>query len=283
MHRWFKHILAFTAALIFLQLLASERSDAAISVYPTFLFLTAPSRAISISVTNSGMTQIEVWVDFRFGYPVTNDTGGVEMKYLDSSDVTEPMATGWIHAFPQRFVLAPQESQTVRIMISPPPALPSGEFWSRMLFHSFSKEEIDLKNKQKGGIRSGFRVLSNIDVPFHFRNGRVFTGVTFQNVTAIPEKGSLKVITDVSRTGNASFWGIYKITLRNAAGHIVLTQDKRIAVYKTIHLHSVIDVSTLQPGSYTVELELTSKRTDVRPEYILHTDPVKKSVPVTIS
>lgn len=283
MRRWYRPIFTYVTALILFQLLAIERSDAAISVYPTFLFLSAPSRAISISVTNSGMTQIEVWVDFRFGYPVTNDTGMVEMKYLDSTDITEPMATGWIHAFPQRFVLGPQEAQTVRIVISPPPALPSGEFWSRMLFHSFSKEEINLKTKPTGGIKSGFKVLSNIDVPFHYRNGRVFTGVSIQNVTTIPEKGVLKVLTDLSRTGNASFWGIYRISLRNTAGHIVLTQDKKIALYKSIHLQSVLDVSTLPPGTYTLEIELTSKRTDVKPEYILHADPVKKNVPVTIS
>jgi hypothetical protein len=262
-------------------LLFQRPLQAGVTVYPTFLFLNSPNRAASLVVTNNSSVAAEIWIDFRYGYPLGDDSGNIYMKFFDSTDDSEPSAVSWLRAFPQRFVLEPQESQKIRILVSPPAGISSKEYWARVIIHSKDKETTPVGN-QRGQIRTGIKLMTNVDVPFHYRNGRVSTGVIFQNVEVQAQPGMVKIVTDLARTGNASYWGIYKVVLRDSRGKIVTTKDQNIAVYQNLRYVMPVDLSKVPSGTYTLELEISSQRRDIRQEFLLVSEPLRRNITITI-
>ena len=275
-------ILRFLFVWAVFLLLHQQILQAGVTVYPTFIFVNAPNRATSIVVTNNSSVTSEIWVDFRYGYPAGDDSGNVFMKFIDSADVGEPSAVSWIRAFPQRVVLEPQESQKIRVLLSPPQGLSSKEYWTRLIIHSKDKENLPTSGSQRGQLRSGIKLLTNVDVPVHYRSGQVSTGVILQNVDARTNSGILTILTDLARAGNASFWGIYKIVLRDQQGKKVTTKDQNIAVYQNLRYAMRVDVTKVPAGTYTLELEISSQRRDIRREFLLVSDPVRRNINITI-
>ncbi len=257
--------------------------SAGVDVYPLYLFLTLPSRTVSVSVTNPTETRQEAWVEFRYGYPVAGDSGKFAMHYVDSPYVNEPAAVTWMRAFPQRFVLGPKESQLVRVMISPPPGLAPGEYWARVVVSSFDRE---LKNKAVvapgGNLQMHLQYISQIDIPLHYRVGHVTTGLTVNHVTASPLKGKLILGIGLNRTGTASYWGTMSLRLRNHDGQIVKSDDHQVAVYKDIDYPYSLDVSTVPAGTYSLEVSFATRRPGVQNEYLIKTDPVKYTQEITL-
>jgi P pilus assembly chaperone PapD len=256
-------------------------SNAGINIFPPFVFVGSPNRAVSLNVTNNSLTDTEVWIDFRFGYPASDDTGGIYMKFMDSVEVSEPTAVSWLRVFPQRFVLGPQETQTVRVIITPPPGQAPGEYWARVIFHSIDKKEPEQKPGQTG-TRTGFKLMTNLDIPIHYRNGRVSTGVTLLDARASVESGFIKVLSDLQRSGNASFWGTCSMKLRDQDGKIVAKKDNNVVVYEGLRFLSRLNIAQVKSGSYTLDVEFSTRRPDLKPDVVLTAPPVSKSFSVII-
>jgi len=252
-----------------------------VNVFPPFVFVSAPNKAVSMNVTNNALVETEVWVDFRYGYPVTDDTGGIIMKFIDSTQLSDPSAVSWLRVFPERFVLGPQETQTVRVIISPPPGQAAGEYWARVIFHSMDKKEVQIKPGQTG-TRTGFKLLSNLDIPLHYRNGRVSTGVSLVQASAKVENGLIKVLSELKRTGNASYWGTCSMKLRDQNGKMVVKKDNNIVVYQELRFLSRLDISGVKPGTYSLDVEFSTRRPDLKSEVVLVAPPVSRSFSVTI-
>ena len=276
-HRWLLLLLTVWGAT----LLMASAAWAGVGVYPTFLFLNAPNRAVSLVVTNSSAVTSEIWIDFRYGYPVGDDSGNIYMRYADSSDIGEQSATGWIRAFPQRIVLESQESQKIRLLVSPPSGLSSKEYWARVIIHSKDRED-RVSSTVQGQTRSGMKLLTNVDVPFHYRSGLVSTGVILQNLELETKSGVLNVKSELARTGNAAYWGIYRLTLRDQLGKTILLKEQNIVVYQNLKYTIPLDISKCSSGSYTLEVEISSQRRDIRREHQLISDPVRRNVNVVI-
>lgn len=270
----------FVWAVVFL--LHQQVLQAGVTVYPTFVFINAPARATSIVVTNNSSVASEIWIDFRYGYPVGDDSGNVFIKFFDTTDVGEQSAVQWIRAFPQRFVLEAQESQKIRVLLSPPPGLASREYWARLIIHSKDKETFSTTTTQRGQLRSGIKLLTNVDIPVHYRSGQASTGIILQNLETQVNGGTLFVLSDLARSGNASFWGMYKAVLRDQGGKVVLTKEQNIAVYQNLRYGIKIDVSKLRSGTYTLEIEISSQRRDIRREFLLTSEAVRRNINITI-
>jgi hypothetical protein len=269
--------------VVFALLIGISDATAGISVYPTYLFLQSPTRAASIIITNNSNNATEIWIDFRYGYPASDDSGNVFIQYLDSADVAEPSALGWIRVFPQRIILESQESQKVRVLVSPPAGLPSREYWARIVIHSQDRESISpVTTQQQRQLRSAMKLMTNIDIPFHYRVGQVFSGVVLQGVNAEVRSGVLRLINDITRSGNASFWGTYKAVLRDQKGKAVATKEKNVIVYHTLQYLFTVDVTKVPQGTYTLEIEITPHRRDIKREFLLASQPVRQNINVTI-
>ena len=107
----------------------------AVLVSPLAIFMDARARTAEVTLVNTTTTPEEVTIDLRYGYSTT-DTNEVPMvpTFAPESVTAEaPSAARFTRVFPRRVVLAPGQSQTVRLFASPSPAIPDGEYWARFL------------------------------------------------------------------------------------------------------------------------------------------------------
>lgn len=119
-------------------LLMSSLAQAQVLVAPTLLFVSDQSRFGTFFVMNRSNVPQEISISFRFGYPVSDSTGNVWMQYDDSLMAQNHSCRSWVRGFPEKFVINPGQRQVVRLLISPPPMIPDGEYWTRLItdFHA---------------------------------------------------------------------------------------------------------------------------------------------------
>lgn len=254
---------------------------AAVTATPKFLFLDGTRKSTAVIVSNNGDDDREVWVELKFGYVASDDSGSVVMV-ADSLEGQELSAATWIMVFPRRFFLGPGESQTVRLTTTPPPGLKDGEYWARVMITSKPRRTLTKAGQPKTIQNSGLVLQTQIGLPFHYRAGKVFTGVEVSNFNSSVQGSDLNVAFRLTRTGNASFWGTRTMRIIDQAGKVLFTSSKNQVVYKTFNVMEKF-THGLAPGSYKVEIELaTGKRTDVRKDDLVAAPVFRSSIPMVI-
>jgi P pilus assembly chaperone PapD len=272
-----------TGIIILLALVASAwtRSDASVAVYPQTLFINAPNRSVAITVSNPTETRQEIWVDFRYGYPLVNDSGKFYINYSDSTSLQEPNAVPWLTAYPQRFVLEARESQVVRVMAQLPVGVAAGEYWSRVVVSSRQRTATPPQTPG-ANVRMKMEFITQVDVPLQVRTGSVSTGLKIQGITSVVDSGKLKMGVDVTRMGNASFWGTMHFFLRDRDGRVMKKYDQHVAVFRDVVYPVTIDVAGIAPGAYVLEVDVDNVRPGVPPQYRLKADAVRFTYQLTI-
>jgi len=256
---------------------------ASISIDPKFLFLDGSRRSVSVSISNSDENEAEVWIEVKFGYETSDDSGKIFIHF-DSLAIDEPSAATWIRCYPQRFIVGPGESQTVRIAVRPPAGTADGEYWARILVTSKPRNISRLpQSGTTPSAKPGVNVLTQLDLPFHFRLGKLSTGLEIVPLSPAVTDTAVLVPLRLTRTGNASFWGTRTIKVINGSGKTVFTVTKNIAVYKTMTLVEKISRTGLASGTYSVEFEfVTGKRLDVRTANLIQAPPIHTAASVLI-
>lgn len=251
------------------------------AVYPQTLFINPPNRSVAITVSNPTEVRQEVWVEFRYGYPMVDDSGKFYISPGGGQGAQEPDAVRWLTAYPQRFVLNARESQVVRVMAQVPVGVSAGEYWARVVISS--KQRTATPPQTPGAnLRMKMEFISQVDVPLQVRSGSVSTGLRIHGITSLVDSGKLKMGVDLSRLGNASFWGTMHLYLRDGNGRVMATHDQHVAVFRDLVYPLTIDVSTLQPGPYVLEVSVDNVRPGVPAQYRLKTDPVRFTYQLTI-
>jgi hypothetical protein len=269
-------------ALVLLAGVSREVSFAGVEVYPTYLFLNSPNRSVSVSVSNPTNTRQEIWIEYRYGYPVAGDSGKFAMHYIEPPvPGSEPSAVQWLKAYPQRFVLSPGESQVVRIMVTPPMGILPGEYWGRVVIGSTERE---IKKTIAPGTSpvSRFQYISQIDIPLHFRFGSVNSTLTIRDFTSSVVNGKLTFDVNLIRSGNASYWGTMTTVLKEKNGKIIKSQNDVVAIYKDMLYPGALDVQSVPPGTYSLEVTFSPKRRGLHSQFTLRSDPVKYTKEIII-
>jgi len=263
-------------------ILTSRVAQGGIVVSPSALFLNPGHRMISITAINEGDDEREIWTESKFGYEMSTDSGKIFI-YIDSLATNEPSAASWIQFYPKRFTLRPGETQTVRVMASPPAGISDGEYWARVILVSKSRQLIQAKNAQVTAPKPTFTILYEQSVPFHYRIGKVSTGLRIDSLITGLSDTSIDVYTKISRTGNAAFWGSRTLELRDKAGNVVSKVTRNSGVYKKITSVDHINRSTIPAGEYTLSVLFASEgRTDIPKKQLLQTQQVRASTSLTI-
>jgi len=256
-------------------------AGASVGVYPQTLFINYPNRSVALTASNPTDSRQELWVDFRFGYPMVDDSGNFYIKYIETPPPQEPNAVPWLRAYPQRFVLEARESQVIRIMVQPPVGLTPGEYWARVVISS-QRRLARPPQTPGGGLRASMEYISQVDVPLQVRIGTVNSGIKVHGITSVVEGGDLKMGVDVSRLGNASFWGTMKLFLRDDNGRVVANKDKHVAIYRDLVYPVTMDVTNVAPGVYVLELDINNTRPGVPSQYRTKSDAVRFTYQLTI-
>lgn len=246
-----------------------------------FLFLNESKKSFPLRLTNMGNEPVEVWVDAKYGYLVSDDSGKGKIVY-DTLGAPPRSAAPWINMYPARFHLNPQETQIVRLTAAPPPGLTTGEYWARILVASqTAKSSLDQAKKKKA---LGIEIIERVGLPFHYRKGEVTTGLDIQAFTARSSDKNLIVNLNMTRKGNASFWGVASFRLLDSQHRRVWSQTKDVVVYDSFNGVYELDRTGIPAGEYTLEVDIkTEGRKDVRKSDLIQSAPIRLSQAINLN
>jgi hypothetical protein len=271
-----RHVRATALAIAFL--LLSVPAGASINIYPVQIFIDYPNRSAPIAITNTSDAPLEIWLSFRYGYPVAFDTGQVVFDWADTITSVATNAAPWMRTVPNRIVLQPGMSQTVRLVASPPGILPDGEYWARGVV-SYKRSKQVAGPKSKGLLTS---LVTDMIIPVHYRKGTLSSGVLMHDLAAKVNGQRLEVSFALQRTGNAAFWGSAQLNLINGAGKVVDTRRHPVVVYKQLTYRNFVDLEALPPGPYTISVMLDTKHPAIKRNIRIDSAPVSETVKFTI-
>ncbi|HEX3273349.1 MAG TPA: hypothetical protein VHR43_00725 [Gemmatimonadales bacterium] len=238
-------------------------------------------RSASVTLYNPGDDPSEVTLSAFFGFPVTDSTGGFELRTIDRPTPDYPSAAGWIDAFPKRVLLGPKQRQTVRLLARPPAGLADGEYWARLVISAKGGTVPVQGAPDSAGVTVSLGLEVRTIIPLQYRKGRVATGVRTSDLAATVAGDSLAVRLRLDRTGNAAFLGTLRGALVDSTGKVVAAVTSPLAVYYDMEPRLTAPLpARLKPGSYRLKVDVAAQREDLAPELVLATPAVRDSVEV---
>lgn len=263
----------FCLTVLFFFLIFYQNINAGIIVQPSFIFLDQSRGSIPITVRNPGNTAVEVWLEVKFGYVTSNDTGQTIVIY-DTIGTPPQSAVSWVKFYPQRFRLEPLRTQIVRVMVSPPPSILDGEYWARIMVGNQDVKDVK-RPTELGKGKSGIIFAQKIGIPLHYRKGTVTTGLDVKNVDVSVTQDKITIYMDLNRLGNASYWGGATFSLYDSQRKRVLSTKRDLVVYTNYHAKVEIDRSKIQSGTYSLELDISPDlRTNIRKGDLIPSEPI---------
>jgi hypothetical protein len=268
-------------------LLAGALVPAALSaqgvlIAPTAIFIDARTRTASLMIVNPNEQTAEVEIGTLFGYPVTDSAGQLTLHTVDAPDSTMPSAAAWIRPFPRRMSLAPHVQQTVRLLVSPPPGIPDGEYWARLLVTARGGQLPLTQSSDTGGVHVGLSVEVRTILPILYRKGRQQSGVALSAITTERRGDSLLVRAHLERTGTAVPLGTARGELVDSAGAVRSTFSAPVSAYVAIDPRFALPLEGVPPGRYWLRLEIAPGRADLAPEVVVPFQAVRDSVTVSL-
>ncbi len=263
-------------------LLPPKLSAQGVLVAPHAVIIDHRTRSGSITLYNPGDQPVEITLSSFFGYPVSDSTGGFELRTIEQPDPQYPSAAKWIDAFPKRMLLGPKERQTVRLLARPPASLADGEYWARLVVSAKGGTVPVQGVADSSGMRVSLALEIRTIIPLQYRKGRVTTGVRTSSLAAAVEKDSLAVRLRLDRTGNAAFLGTLRAALVDSTGRVVTTLSSPLAVYYDMEprVTAPLPAAGLRPGHYRLKIDVAAQREDIPPELVLSTPPARDSLEV---
>jgi hypothetical protein len=231
-------------------------------VAPPGVFIDHRTRSGSLELYNPNPVPAEVTISTIFGYPVTDSTGQLALFTSENPPAGEPSAAEWIQAYPRRLILAPSARQTVRLLGRPPAGLADGEYWTRLVIAARTGPTPVDSLSDTASIRVGLAFEVRTVIGVWYRKGEVTTGLELKDMSVAPVGDSVALRLDLSRIGSAAFLGVLRATVNNREGKEVGVLDRQLAVYRTLQPVFMIPSGLLPPGEYTVQVSITTDRSD---------------------
>ncbi len=251
-------------------------------IAPHAVYIDARVRSASVLLYNPNPEPAEVTISTFFGYPVSDSLGRIVLRTVDHPDSTAPTAAEWIQAFPRRLTVAPLERQTIRLLATPPPSLPDGEYWARLVIAAKGGQVPITGVTDTAKVKVGLTLEVRTIIGMAYRKGAVHTGVAISHLRGAVVGDSLEVWSRIERQGNAAYVGTIHGSLVDTAGRVRAEFRAPIGVYYVLEPRYAAAVGALAPGRYWLKFELTTEREDLAPEVILPSRPTRDSVEVRI-
>jgi hypothetical protein len=266
--------------LIILMALVTD-AQAQVIVAPTILYMSDRDRFGTFIVMNRSTTPQEISIYFKFGYPASDSLGNLFMQYNDSAAAEKYSCANWVRGFPKQFIVNPGQQQIVRLTVAPPPNLPDGMYWTRLVTRS-SPQQRTIDTIRAGVTANITFVLEQVTTVIYEKGG-LNTSVTLSDIRIQQDTSNVRILFKLNRGGNAAFLGEANLKILDAAGNDVYSDRQLIAAYFDMMLKFDVPLSKLVRGAkYTAELDIDSERTDVPPENAVRIDPIHKVTRFTV-
>jgi len=264
-------------------LLCAARLDAqGVVIAPHAVFIDGRARSGSVLLYNPNTDPVEVSISLLFGYPVTDSVGRIVLRTIDRPDSTLRSAVDWIQAFPRRLTVPPLERQTIRLLALPPPGLPDGEYWARLVIAAKGGQVPVTGAADTAAVKVGLTLEVRTIIGVYYRRGAVRTGVAISNLRTALAGDSLVVWSHLVQQGNAAYIGTVQGALVDSAGAVRSEFKAPIGVYYTMEPRYAMPVGALPAGRYWLKLKLTTEREDLGPEVLLPSAPARDSIGVRV-
>jgi len=250
-----------------------------VTILPKQIFFDETQKMVPLTVRNENDIEVEISVRLVYSYITTNDTGKIDI-IVDSSSTEITSAASWIRPYPLRFILGGLESQTVRLVASPPPDIPNGEYWARIMVRVIPRRIITDTSLSK--IRGGLVMAQEVGVPIYYRKGKVSTGLETSNFVVQKINNEIVFSINLTRVGNAAFNGTRILRLRDQEGKIIASSSTSLVVFNNYVLKDRLKIKDVPPGKYTAELEINSKRKDTLSKFLIPAAPLQFSTNIEI-
>jgi P pilus assembly chaperone PapD len=253
-----------------------------IAIAPTSVFIDARERTGLLLLMNPNNEPAEVEISTIFGYPVTDSAGAMQLFTATQPGPAAPSAADWVKVFPRRVTIAPQSQQTVRLLVTPPPGIPDGEYWTRVIITARGGQLPLTAKVDTGSVRVGLSLEVKTIIPLLYRKGKLQTGVSLSGLRAQVLGDSLVVRARLDRRGNAAALGTIHGEVMDARGRVRTSFSAPVSTYYSITPRLTAPIDSLRPGRYRLRLTVTSVRSDLVPESVLPFRSVRDSVTVLI-
>lgn len=262
-------------------LVAAPAMAQGVMIAPHAVFMDHRLRSGAVTVLNPGTQPVEVAVAVFYGYTTVDSLGHLTLVSFDHPDSTQPSAAGWIRAFPRRLTIGPGERQRIRLLATPPPLLPDGEYWARLAFTAKAGAVPVAGIADTSRIRIGLDLQIRSIIGLWYRKGNVQTGVRISGLRADRVGDSVSVRAELARQGNAAYLGTAHLEVRDSSGRVVSELRAPVTVFMQNVPRWSLPVTGV--GPYRLWVELLTERDDFDdPRVVLQAPPVRDSVEVTV-
>jgi len=232
-------------------------------------------------IRNNSLTSTwEVNIEMKFGYPFSDSTGNINIYFPDTVTASDPSAIDWVNFFPRKFLLKPQEEQTVRVVAKPPKGLKEGEYWGRPIISSQVQSMEDTTNNSQIGV--GLSVKFQTVIAFNYRKGKSSTSINLLSLDAVYEDSKIIVSADMKREGNSAYIGNLIAKVYDSRNDLISETEQEFAVYYTLLKKVTLDVPGIKKGNYTVEVELNTDRKE-QSGTIIKGNTVNKKIQISVN
>jgi P pilus assembly chaperone PapD len=183
----------------------------------------------------SGAATYRVSVEFRRMTPEG------DLVEVDPGQVTaaEKTAQEMIAYAPRRVTLEPNQPQSIRVGVRPPPALANGEYRVHLLFRAIPDARPATAAQTAGnGIAIDLRPIYGVTIPVIVRVGQLTAQAGISDARLVAREGRQAVSLTLSRTGDRSLYGDL-LVLKPGSSEPVLTA-RGVAVYTELAARTIV-------------------------------------------
>lgn len=234
----------FFVAFLFFLIQSQVFSQVLISPY--ILYTSNENRVANFIVQNESDDFYEIGVSFMFGYPTSDSSGQIVMKYLENNDSSKYSINDFIRAFPKKFILPPKKRQIVRITIKAPDTLANGTYWTRIITSATPySEQPDTVSK---GITARIKFVLNQVSTCIYRVDPAESGLVIDSIKVVNDSINTKLLIGLRRIGNSPFIGNLIIKVKDEKGNVLKEMNEYVPVYFNLNKQILLDNSEFEKG-----------------------------------
>lgn len=256
---------------------------AQMSATPPRLMLTHHERSAEVVLYNPGADILEVSTGLGYTLQYADSLGNSGLRGPVTEEEEKKRCDLWVQVYPARFIIQPNSSRTVRLLIVPPSDLEEGEYWGRLrLTGTPTAFGSVLPGDSVAGIEMRIRTQVVLDLPIILRIGSVSTAVMLDAVALRRNtQGGVEAFVRTVRSGNAAYRGTMYGELRKSDGTPVAQTSAQFTT--EFDFWRSLSFGQVPPGDYMLHVRAVSEKKGSAMDAVILSPTVKATYGVRLT